>query len=83
MNSVQKSLPKQFTGTHSKENRYLIPYLRLPYEEEQPIGLFGQRYLRYLKEYRRVTYTNFPTSGRLNTYLAGIDRQDCERLKTL
>jgi len=39
--------------------------------------------LRYLKEYRRVTYTNLLTSGRLNSYLADIDRQAQERFETL
>ena len=34
-----------------------------------------RRHLRYLKEYRRVTYLNLLTSGRLNTYLAEIDKQ--------
>lgn len=39
--------------------------------------------MRYLKEYRRVTYTNLLTSGRLNSYLADIDRQAQERFETL
>lgn len=54
---------------------YYIPCLTLPAEEEKPIGVYGQRHLRYLKEYHRVTYTNLLTSGRLNTYLAEIDEQ--------
>ena len=62
---------------------YYIPCLILPAEKEQPIGLWGQRHLRYLKEYRRVTYTNLLTSGRLNAYLADIDRQAQERFETL
>ena len=37
----------------------------------------------YLKQYRKVTYTNLLTSGRLNTYLADIDRQAQERLERL
>ena len=40
-----------------------------------PIGLWGQRHLQYLKEYRRITYLNLLTSGRLNAYLADIDKQ--------
>ena len=44
-------------------------------EEYQPIGVWGQRYLRYLKEHRRVRYANLLTSGELNAYLADIDRQ--------
>ena len=52
-----------------------LPCLKLPKEESRHIGIWGQRHLRYLKEYRRVTYLNLLTSGRLNTYLAEIDKQ--------
>ena len=44
-------------------------------EDYQPIGVWGQRHLRYLKEHRRVRYANLLTSGELNAYLADIDRQ--------
>ena len=44
-------------------------------EEYQPIGVWGQRHLHYLKEHRRVRYANLLTSGELNAYLADIDRQ--------
>ena len=44
-------------------------------EEDQPIGVWGQRHLRYLKEHRRVRYANLLTSGKMNAYLADIDRQ--------
>lgn len=44
-------------------------------EEDQPIGVWGQRHLRYLKEHRRVRYGNLLTSGKMNAYLADIDRQ--------
>ena len=43
--------------------------------EQEPIGIWGQRHLRYLKEHRRVRYANLLTSGELNAYLADIDRQ--------
>ena len=43
----------------------------------------GQRHLRYLKEYRRATYITLFTSGRLNNYLADIDRQAQERMERL
>ena len=59
---------------------YYIPCLILPDEKKQPIGLWGQRHLRYLKEYRRATYITLLTSGRLNDYLADIDRQAQKRL---
>ena len=62
---------------------YYIPCLILLAEKEQPIGLWGQRHLRYLKEYHRNTYTTLLTSGRLNTYLADIDKQAQERMERL
>ena len=80
---MAKSLFEQLGGTYHGGNGYLIPDLRLPDEEEQPIDLFGQRHLRYLKQYRRGTYINLLTSGRLNTYLAEIDKQAQERFERL
>ncbi|MFR1105382.1 MAG: TnpV protein [Acutalibacteraceae bacterium] len=61
--------------SYTLQGDYYLPDLALPAEKEQPIGLWGQRHLRYLKEYRRVTYLNLLTSGRLNAYLADIDEQ--------
>ena len=52
-------------------------------EEEQPIGVWGQRHLRYLKEHRRVRYANLLTSGKLNSYLANIDQQAEEMFELL
>ena len=80
---MAKSLFEQLGGTYHEENGYLIPDLRLPTEEEQPIGTWGQRHLDYLKQYRKVTYTNLLTSGKLNTYLADINRQAQERFERL
>ena len=44
-------------------------------EEERSIGVWAQRHLRYLKEHHRVRYGNLLTSGKMNAYLADIDRQ--------
>lgn len=57
------------------QGEYYLPCLTLPSEEKKPIGIWGQRHLRYLKEYHRVTYTNLLTNGSLNAYLADIDEQ--------
>lgn len=54
---------------------YYIPYLKLPEEEQQLIGVWGQRHLRYIKQHRKVLYLNLLTSGKLNEYLADIDKQ--------
>ncbi|MBP3673650.1 MAG: TnpV protein [Oscillospiraceae bacterium] len=54
---------------------YYIPCLKLPEEEQQPIGIWGQRHLRYIKQHHKVRYTNLLTSGKLHGYLADIDKQ--------
>ena len=52
-------------------------------EEQKPIGIWGQRHLRYLKNHRKVLYTNLLTSGKLNIYLADIDNQAEEMFERL
>ena len=54
---------------------YDLPCLKLPEERTAYIGVWGQRHLRYLKQYHRVRYYILLTSGKLNSYLADIDRQ--------
>ncbi len=54
---------------------YYLPCLKLPEEEAVHIGIWGQRHRRYLKEHRWATYATLLTSGKLNSYLADIDRQ--------
>ena len=54
---------------------YYIPCLKLPEEEQQPIGIWGQRHLLNIKQNRKVFYLNLLTSGKLNGYLADINKQ--------
>lgn len=54
---------------------YYIPCLKLPEEKQQPIGVWGQRHLRYIKQNRKVLYLNMLTSGKMNGYLADLDKQ--------
>ena len=55
---------------------YYIPCLVLPAEkEERHIGVWGHRHLQYLKENRKVLYTDLLTSSKLNSYLADINKQ--------
>ena len=62
---------------------YYIPCLKLPEEEQQPIGIWGQRHLRYIKQSRKALYFNLLTSGKLNGYLAGLDKQAEEMFDNL
>ena len=80
---MAKTIFEELGGKYERQGDYLIPCIALPTEEEQPIGIWGQRHLDYLKQYRRVTYTNLLTSGKLNAYLADIDRQAQERFERL
>ena len=60
---------------YTLQGDYYLPDLALPAEEQQPIGIWGQRHLRHIKQNRRVLYTNLLTNGKLNNYLADIDKQ--------
>ena len=62
---------------------YLIAGDDEPEEEQKPIGIWGQRHLRYLKNHRKVFYVNLLTNGKLNNYLADIDRQAEEMFEQL
>lgn len=68
---------------YTLQGDYYLPDLALPAEEKQPIGIWGQRHLRHIKQNRRVLYANLLTSGKLNSYLADIDRQAEEMFSLL
>ena len=72
---MAKTIFEEMGGTYTQVGDYLLPDLKLPEEEQQPIGVWGQRHRRYLKEHRRATYATLLTSGKLNSYLADIDRR--------
>ncbi len=59
---------------YERQGDYYLPCLSVP-EEEQPIGLWGQRHLRYIREHRKALYTSLLLSGKLNSYLVDIDQQ--------
>ena len=80
---MKKTIFEKMGGRYERQGDYLIPCLTVPTEEEQPIGTWGQRHMDYLMQYRKVIYTNLFTSGRLNAYLADIDRQAQERFERL
>lgn len=69
--------------SYTLQGDYYLPDLKLPTEEQQPISVWGQRHLRYIKQHRKAFYTNLLTSGKLNSYLADIDRQSEEMFSRL
>ena len=60
---------------YEKQGDYYLPCLELPKDENEHIGIWRQRHLRYLKQYRKVLYTNLLTSGKLNSHLVEINKQ--------
>ncbi len=80
---MAKTIFEKMGGTYTQVGDYLLPNLELPEEEQQPIGVWGQRHRRYLKEHRRATYTTLLTNGNLNSYLANINRQAEEMFSRL
>ena len=80
---MAKTIFEEMGGTYTQVGDYLLPDLKLPEEEQQPIGVWGQRHRRYLKEHHRATYAALLTGGKLNGYLADIDRQAEEMFSRL
>ena len=73
---MEKRIFKEQTGIrYTLQGDYYLPDLALPEQEDKPIGLWGQRHLRYIKRHRKPLYINLLTIGKLNEYLADIDNQ--------
>ena len=62
-------------GTYTQQGDYFLPDLKLPPEDERPIGVWGQRRLRYLREHCPIPYANLKTSGQFRSHLAGVEEQ--------
>lgn len=54
---------------------YYLPCLVLTAEENKPIGIWGQRHLRYIKQHKRAFFTSLISSCKLNSYLVDVDKQ--------
>ena len=52
-------------------------------EERRPIGIWGQRHLRYLRRCKKSTYTALLIEGKLPDYLADVNDQAEETLSQL
>ena len=73
---MAKTIFEEPGGAYVRQGDYLLPCLSPSAEKEnKPIGVWGQRHLRYIRQYKRILYTTLLTSGKLNSYLADIDEQ--------
>ena len=70
-----KSIYEEAGGTYTRQSDYELPDLKVQPEIEVEIGIWGQRYRRYLKQCHRIRYYNLLTSGTLNGHLAEVDQQ--------
>ena len=80
---MAKTIFEQMGGTYEQQGDYFIPCLALPDEEQIELGVWGQRHLRYIKQHHKVQYTNLLTSGKLNGYLADLNKQADEMFSLL
>ena len=61
--------------SYTLQGNYYLPNLIPPAEENKPIGIWGQRHLRYIREHKKAFYTSLLTSGKLQSYLADVEEQ--------
>ena len=61
---------------------YYLPCLTVP-KDEQPVGIWGQRHLRYISQYQKVRHTTLLLTGKLNNYLAEVDARAVQMLDSL
>ena len=74
---VEKYIYNEQNGLwYELQGDYYIPCLVLPDEkEERHIGIWGQRHMRYIREHKKVLYTDLLISGKLQSYLADVEEQ--------
>ncbi len=73
---MEKHIYNEQTGiSYTLQGDYYLPDLALPGQEDKPIGLWGKRHLKHIKQHRKILYINLLTSGKLNCYLVDIDEQ--------
>lgn len=78
-----KNIYEEAGGTYTRQGDYELPNLKVSPEKEIEIGVWGQRYRRYLNQYHKIRYYNLLTSGTLNGHLAEVDQQAEQMFRSL
>ena len=78
---MEKALFEQMGGTYKQVGDYLLPDFELP--EEKPIGIWGTRHYHHLRKAKRILFSQLTISGKMNDYLADIDKQAEEMFSKL
>ena len=71
----RKAIVHQCVDGIEEDTEVLLPCLAEEEQEQEPVGIWGQRHLAYIRKYNRKLYNSLRISGTLNSYLADIDRQ--------
>lgn len=82
---MKKHYKNEETGiSYTLQGDYYLPDLTLPEDTEtRSIGIYGERHGHYLKNHRKIFYTQLLTSGKLQSYLADIDEQSRKHFEIL
>ena len=73
---MKKHITDEKTGiSYTLHGDYYLPNLELPAQEEKPIGIWGQRHLRYIREHHKSLYTGLFLDGKLGSYLVDLNEQ--------
>lgn len=78
-----KSIFEEMGGTYRQVGDYFIPNLVLPDGGDYQIGRYGRMRRSYLKEHRKILYTNYVVEGTLFKHLAEIDQTCYERMEII
>lgn len=70
---MEKSLFELMGGTYKQVGDNLLPDVELP--EEKQIGIWGTRHYHHLRKANRILFSQLTISGKMNDYLADIDKQ--------
>ena len=69
--------------TYTMQDDYNLPNLLPPQEPEVTLGKYALLRRKFLKQHKRVLYTNLLTSGRLNAHLMEIEQTALSRLEQM
>ena len=78
-----KTIFEEMGGTYRQVGYYFIPNITLPDDGEYQIGKYGRMRRNYLKEHRKILYTNYVVEGTLFKHLAEIDQVCNERIENI
>ena len=78
-----KTIFEEMGGTYRQVGDYFIPNITLPDDGDYQIGKFGRMRRSYLKEHRKILYTNYVMDGTLFKHLSEIDQACNERIENI